>query len=63
MPEQIKNIQYADDYTVITTNEKSIDEAMDTFHLFERASGCNLSEDKTKGIILGTNRKVPATKN
>ena len=57
--QRIKNLLYADDNISITTNPKSIDIVVQTFDRFREASGCNLNQDKIRGIILGDHTVQP----
>ena len=53
-PEETKLSQFADDTTLLTQDEKSINKAIEIFHTFGRASGCKLNENKQKGLALVT---------
>ena len=51
--EELKLSQYADDTTMLLTDDQSIDEAFKTFHLYERASGAKINKGKCKGLWCG----------
>lgn len=51
--EELKLSQYADDTTMLLTDEQSIDEAFNTFDLYERASGAKINKGKCKGLWCG----------
>ena len=46
--------QYADDTSLILSSDDSIKAALETYDLYERASGSKLNRDKSKGLWLGS---------
>ena len=46
--------QYADDTSLILSSDDSIKAALETYNLYERASGSKLNRDKSKGLWLGS---------
>ena len=51
--EELKLSQYADDTTLLLTDDDSITEAFNTFDLYERASGAKINREKCKGLWCG----------
>ena len=51
--EELKLSQYADDTTLLLSDEDSIDEAFTTFELYECASGAKINKGKCKGLWCG----------
>ena len=51
--EELKLSQFADDTTLLLTDDQSIDEAFMTFDLYERASGAKINKGKCKGLWCG----------
>ena len=45
--------QYADDTSLIVSSDDAIKAVFETYALFERASGSNLNQAKSKGLWLG----------
>ena len=45
--------QYADETTMLLTDEHSIHETFNTFNLYERASGAKINKGKCKGLWCG----------
>ena len=56
--ERLKLSQYADDTESLSANVSSVQETLREFENFEKATGCALNGEKTKGLmILGSNSK------
>ena len=55
--EELKLSQYADDTTLILSDDGSINEAFNTFDLYERASGAKINKAKCKGLWCGAFRE------
>lgn len=51
--EELKLSQYADDTTFLLSDDQSIDEVVNTFDLYERASGAKINKGKCKGLWCG----------
>lgn len=51
--EELKLSQYADDTTFLLSDHQSIDEVVNTFDLYERASGAKINKGKCKGLWCG----------
>ena len=51
--EELKLSQYADETTMLLTDEHSIHETFNTFNLYERASGAKINKGKCKGLWCG----------
>ena len=51
---EVKLSQFADDTTLLLTDDQCIDEAFRTFELYERASGARINQNKCKGLWSGT---------
>ena len=50
---EVKLSQFADDTTLLLTDDRSIEEAFCTFDLYERASGARINLSKCKGLWSG----------
>ena len=50
---EVKLSQFADDTTLLLTDEQSIIETFNTFDLYERASGAKINKGKCKGLWCG----------
>ena len=50
---EVKLSQFADDTTLLLTDEQSITETFNTFDLYERASGAKINKGKCKGLWCG----------
>ncbi len=51
--------QYADDTSLILSSDDSIKAALETYDLYEKASGSKLNQGKSKGLWLGSWRGRP----
>lgn len=51
--EELKLSQYADDTTLLLSDDNSIEEVFSTFDLYERASGAKINKGKCKGLWCG----------
>ena len=51
--EELKLSQYADDTTLLLSDDQSINEVFNTFVLYERASGAKINKGKCKGLWCG----------
>ena len=51
--EELKLLQYADDTTLLLSDDASIDEAFTTFELYECVSGAKINIGKCKGLWCG----------
>ena len=47
-------LQYADNTSLVVTSDDSIEATFETYSLFEKGSGVNLSQSKSKGLCLGS---------
>ena len=52
--DEVKLSQFADDTTLLLTDEQSITETFHTFDLYERASGAKINKSKCKGLWCGS---------
>ena len=52
--EELKLSQYADDTTLLLTDDESITEAFTIFDLYERAAGTKINTEKFKGLWCGS---------
>ena len=50
---EVKLSQFADDTTLLLTDEQSITETFSTFDLYQRASGAKINKGKCKGLWCG----------
>ena len=55
-----KILQYADDTNTVTMDKESVQGTLNTFQLFQQASGCSLHPDKLKGLAIQTD-ELPYT--
>ena len=55
---EMKLIAYADDITLIISNEKSIPEIFNTFSKYGLLSGATINKNKTEAIRLGNWKQI-----
>ena len=53
-PDELKVVQYADDTTVVVSNESDFSSLSDCLRLYESGSGAKLNMSKSRGLVVGS---------